>query len=210
MTPRKIYVDIDDVLSATIESLIDLLEERHDRRVEVEDVLHFDLERSFGLAADQLHGFMDHAHSDEVLEALVPAEGAAQALDDWQGAGHEIRLVTGRPPSTHAASRRWLEAHKMAFTSLAHLDKWARPNWNRAGLPALRFDDIHEIGFALAVEDSLETAVPLVEDFDIPVALMDRPWNRDISRLSTRARDGLVRCTDWVAVARVSAEILGR
>ena len=34
----RVYVDIDDVLAHTIESLIDLLAEMHGRRVEVEDV----------------------------------------------------------------------------------------------------------------------------------------------------------------------------
>ena len=137
MKGRRIYVDIDDVLSETIECLIDLLEETHSRRIAVEDVQHFHLERSFGLDEEEIRDFMDRAHADEVIESIMPTEGAAEVLADWDRSGHRVNLVTGRPPSTNAASRRWLERHAIAHVSLHHLDKWNRPSWNRTGLPAL-------------------------------------------------------------------------
>lgn len=201
MRGRRIYVDIDDVLSETIECLIDLLEVIHERRIDVEDVRHFDLQKSFGLARHEISEFMDRAHADEVIESIAPAEGAAKILSDWAGEDHEVMLVTGRPPSTNAASRRWLERHSIAHTALHHLDKWGRPSWNESDLPALRFEQIPGFAFDFAVEDSLDTATRLVEDFRIPVALMDRPWNRDLSGLSSTARAGMVRCEDWSAVA---------
>jgi len=200
-TGRRIYVDIDDVLSRTIESLIDLLDETHGRRVAVEDVRFFDLEKSFDLSVDQIAAFMDRAHADDVLERLAPVEGGVGILDHWHSNGHEIHLVTGRPPSTNAASRRWLERHAVPHASLHHLDKWARPTWNEGGLPALRFDDVGEMGFDFAVEDSLDTAVRLVEEFGIPVALMDQPWNRDVGRLAASTRSQMVRCAAWAEVA---------
>ncbi len=205
MSGRCIYVDIDDVLSLTIESLIDLLERLHDRRVEVGDVRHFDLARSFDLEPQQLGPFMDHAHSDEVIEAIHPAAGAASVLDRWGEAGDRVSLITGRPPLTNAASLRWLETHGIRHESLHHLDKWNRPDWNSDRLPALRFEEIGEFGFDFAVEDSLETAVRLVEDFAVSVALMDRPWNRGVSHLAPATRAALVRCFDWGDVERAFA-----
>jgi uncharacterized HAD superfamily protein len=200
---RRIYVDIDDVLSATIECLIDLLEATHERRVAVEDVHHFDLEKSFGLAEHEIAAFMDRAHADDVIESIEPTPGAPGVLSNWAEAGHRVTLVTGRPPTTNAASRRWLERHRIPHASLHHLDKWNRPSWNRSGLPALRFEEIPDLEFDFAVEDSLDTAVRLVEEFGIPVALMDRPWNRDVGRVSSAARAGLVRCANWQAVAEL-------
>lgn len=197
MTKRNIYVDIDDVLSQTIESLIDLLAHLHDRRVEVSDVKHFDLEKSFTLDEREAADFMEHAHSDEIIESIQPTEGAARVLDVWGGRGDSVRLVTGRPPTTNDASRRWLETHGLRHVSLHHLDKWQRPDWNRDALPALRFDEIGTFGFDFAVEDSLDTAVRLVEEFEIPVALMDRPWNRDVSHVSAKTRSSLTRCRGW-------------
>jgi uncharacterized HAD superfamily protein len=198
---RHIYVDIDDVLSQTVESLIDLLERLHDRRIEVAECLHFDLGRSFSLDEASLLDFMDHAHSDEVIVSIEPVAGAAETLDHWSASGDRVTLVTGRPPRTREASLLWLETHGLEHDALHHLDKWNRPSWNEQDLPALRFEEIGDFGFEFAVEDSLETAVRLIEEFEIPVALMDRPWNRELGSLSHRTRDLLVRCRGWDEVA---------
>jgi uncharacterized HAD superfamily protein len=208
VTVRRVYVDIDDVLSATIERLIDLLEDRHGRRVEVHEVLHFNLEHSFDLTPAEIAEFMDAAHADAVIESIAPTEGAAEILDHWSADGHEIALVTGRPPSTNAASKRWLAEHGLAHHALHHLDKWGRPSWNRAGLPALRFEEIPALAFDFAVEDSLDTAIRLVEEFDLPVCLMDRPWNRATEGLAARTREKLLRCASWEEVAEASRSLV--
>ena len=203
---ERIYVDIDDVLARTIEGLIDLLDVMHGRRVEVDAVRHFDLAKSFDLAPHEIEVFMARAHDDDTLDEIAPVPGAADVLAAWAGEGHSIRLITGRPPSTNAASRRWLERHGFVHHEVHHLDKWSRPSWNEAGLPSLGFDDLHDFEFGFAVEDSLETAVRLVEILETPVVLMDRPWNRDLSDLSVGMRERLVRCTDWAEVARLFRE----
>ena len=203
MSPRAIYVDIDDVLSATIERLVDLLDELHARRVPIEDVRDFDLARPFGLDDEGIRRFMALAHRDEVIESIAPHAGAADVLARWKAAGRAVTLVTGRPPITFDASRRWLATHGIAHDALHHLDKWGRPSWNEGGLPAIRFEDLPEFGFELAVEDSLSTAVRLVEELDLPVALMDRPWNRETGGLAPRIRDRLIRCRSWRDVARL-------
>lgn len=207
MSERRVYVDIDDVLSETIERLVDLLEELYGRRVDPGRVEHFDLAASFGLDREQIESFMDHAHADQIIESIAPVPGAAEVLARWHADGHCITLVTGRPPQTNAASRRWLETHELRHESLHHLDKWNRPGWNAAGLPAIQFEDLSEFEFEFAVEDSLDTAVRLIEEFDIPVALMDRPWNRADDSLSRKTRSSLVRCANWVEVAEMLAAL---
>jgi hypothetical protein len=102
---RRIYVDIDDVLCQTAASLIDLLEQHHDRRVDYEDLLQFDLGRSFGLDEGELAEFMDEAHRAEVIEAIAPIEGAASALQAWTAQEYDVVLLTGRPPATEEATR---------------------------------------------------------------------------------------------------------
>lgn len=200
MSERSVYVDIDDVLAETIESLIDLLDAMHGRRVAVDDVAYFDLERSFDLDEEEIADLMDRAHEDDLIESIRPVAGAAQVLDDWTKAGFRIELVTGRPPSTNAASRRWLTQHGIAHAGLHHLDKWSRPSWNPDALPALGFEELPNFDFDFAVEDSLDTAVRLVDEFGIPVALMDRPWNRDLSSVSPGIREKLSRCENWNSV----------
>jgi len=201
VSERRIYVDIDDVLCETIARLADLLEHMHDRRVDPGQVKHFDLGESFGLDSDQIESFMERAHADEIIESIAPTPGAADVLSRWQRSGHRITLVTGRPPRTNAASRRWLDTYEFSHESLHHLDKWNRPSWNLTGLPAIAFDDLPSFGFEFAVEDSLDTAVRLIEEFEIPVALLDRPWNRAVETVSRKTRSSLIRCANWEQVA---------
>jgi uncharacterized HAD superfamily protein len=196
----RIYVDLDDVLSLTIARLAELLEERHGRRVAVEDVRHFDLGRSFGLAPDELNDFMRVAHEPEHLAALEPAPGAAEALGHWSARGCRVEVMTGRPPSSARVSRDWLSRHAIPHAGLACVDKYARRDWHEADEPAVPFHEVGGRSFALAVEDSLEVAVALVTRWRIPVALMDRPWNRDLSAVPAATRGSLVRCQDWSEV----------
>jgi uncharacterized HAD superfamily protein len=197
----RIYVDLDDVLSQTIDALVALLERHFARRVEIEQVVDFDLGRSFGLAPDELEEFMRLVHQPDVLAALKPSPGAAAALAGWIEHGYAVAVMTGRPPSAASASRRWLIEHRIPHTSFACIDKYARPDWEGAPGRALPLDLLAELDFALAVEDSLEVATLLVERCGMPVALMDRPWNRDLSGLSPAARAGIVRCHDWPELA---------
>ncbi len=201
MTLRNIYVDIDDVLAQTNARLVELLEQLHARFVDPGDVVHFDLGLSFGLDSDEVEAFMNHAHGDDIIESFSPIPGAVDVLSRWEAAGDRITLVTGRPPMTNAASRRWLDTHDVRYGDLHHLDKWNRPSWNADGLPSIRFEDLDEFGFAYAIEDSLDTAIRLIEEFDIPVALMDQPWNRDVHSISKKARSSLVRCETWAEIA---------
>jgi uncharacterized HAD superfamily protein len=179
----RIYVDLDDVLAQTIHALVALLERHFARHVEIEEVVHFDLGRSFGLAPDELAEFMRLVHQPQVLGALEPSPGAAPALASWVERGYAIAVMTGRPPSAAPVSRRW------------------RPDWAGPAGRALPLDVIAGLGFALAVEDSLEVAALLAERCGVPVALMDRPWNRDLSGLSPAARAGIVRCHGWAELA---------
>jgi len=200
MSNRRIYIDIDDVLAHTIARLLDLLEEVHDRRVDLQDVTQFDLKKPFGLEEHEIESFMERGHEAEFIQSIAPIEGAIDVLSRWNAAGVHITLVTGRPPVTNAASLRWLETHGIRHHALHHLDKWSRPSWNRDGLPAIGFADIPDFDFDFAVEDNLDTAVRLVEQFGIPVALMDRPWNRSLDSVAHETRDSLVRCVSWSQV----------
>ena len=197
----RIYVDLDDVLAQTIPSLVALLERHFGRRVEIEDVVHFDLGRSFGLDPDELVEFMRLVHEPQVLAALEPKPGAVPTLTSWIERGYAVAVMTGRPPSAASASRRWLREHRIPHTSFACIDKYAREDWAGPADRALPFDALADLSFALAVEDSLEVAALLVERCGVPVALMDRPWNRDLSGLGPATRASIVRCRGWAELA---------
>ena len=190
---RRIYVDLDDVLAETARMFVELLTELHGKRVEFEEIENFDLSRSFDLTRDQLDEFMRVAHEPERLERVEPIAGAAAALSAWTERGYQVSVMTGRPPSTEAISRRWLRLRGIPHDSVQSVDKYGRSGLYEAEDPhsVIALSDLPADGFRLAVEDHLEIAARLAERLTAPVVLLDRPWNRYAER------PGVTRCADW-------------
>jgi uncharacterized HAD superfamily protein len=191
MKPR-IYVDIDDVLCQTALALTAVLEEHFGRRIAFEEVKWFDLARSFGLSGADHARLLELAHDPSVLSGYEPVAGAREVLTSWSGRGYDLALCTGRPPSTEAATRAWLAEHRMPYSAVYFVDKYGR----HRDEDSMDLEDVAAMEFALAVEDSHEMATFLTRAAGIPVALIDRPWNRT----ETDAR--IVRCATWSEVGR--------
>lgn len=203
MSTRRIYVDLDDVLGETARCFLELLELHFGRRVAFHEITTFDLGESFGFGREELADYLRLVHRPEALAAIEPMAGAREILADWHARGYEVAVLTGRPPATRDDSLAWLMTHDFPFDSLHQVDKYSSYYDGAHGTPegALRLDEIPALGFCLAVEDFLDTAAFLAETAGVPVALLDRPWNRDLSGLSAGARSRIVRCRDWGEIA---------
>jgi uncharacterized HAD superfamily protein len=191
----RIYVDFDDVLSETARCLIGLLERRFGRTVPYESICDFDLRSSFRLTAEEERGLMDEGHTAEVLRSMQAVPHAVETLREWDRSGYRVWVVTGRPPSTQAASREWLDARGVPYSELVFVDKYSRlyPGWGAA--KAVTLDEFRLESFDLAVEDSADMASFLWERMGVPVALLGRPWNQRVA--IDGGGGGIVRCRDW-------------
>jgi len=200
---RRVYVDIDDVLSKTALAFTQLLARTFGKRIALEEITAFDLSKSFDLGPDELDAFMKEAHRPENLMAIEPMEGAIETLATWHADGWEIEVLTGRPPASAQATRDWLERHQVPHTELYFVDKYARYDesaWD-GHAPVLPIEELAEHGYDLVVEDSLATAVRLAESTEAEIVLLDRPWNRDLDGLDEVTAARLDRCRDWDEVA---------
>jgi uncharacterized HAD superfamily protein len=188
----RIYVDIDDVLCHTALALTRVLEEHFGRRVSFEEVKWFDLARSFGLSSADHERLMSLAHESSVLRSYEPVAGAREVLASWSERGYDVALCTGRPASTAGPTCDWLAEHRMPYGAIYFVDKYGRA---RDG-GSLSLEDVAAMEFALAVEDSHEMATFLARAAGVPVALVDRPWNR------AATHERIVRCSSWPEIAR--------
>jgi len=191
---------MDDVLCDTAEQLLILLSEVFDKQVAFEDIRCFDLGVSFGLSPDELRRFLQLAHRPESLDRYSLRPVAAGVLSRWREAGNEVWVVTGRPPSAYEATRSWLARWGVPHDRLLFVDKYghyARLGDAGGGLRPAGMNELAELGFCLAVEDSGDMAQHLACETGVPVVLMDRPWNRDVSEIAGQ----LTRCGDWREVA---------
>lgn len=202
-TRPSIYVDVDDVLADTTAALLALARDLFAKDVAYEDCHSFDLGESFGLSVHERDRLLDAAHTDPVIEAMAPVDGASRALAAWSRRGYRVEIVTGRPPETLAATRRWLRREGMAHDVLASVDKYGRQGHLAEAVPLERLSSRR---YLVAVEDSLAMARFLVEEVDTTVLLLDRPWNRRVEEVGEDTRRRIHRVSSWAEIeARVAA-----
>jgi len=174
-----IYVDFDDVLSDTTSAFLKILKLEFGKSVNFEDIFSFDLKVSFKLTESEYEHFFRRVHQAEVIMAFAPIEGAIGTLEEWVELGYQISIVTGRLTTAYEASLDWLAKHNAPYHSFTMVDKYSRENIDTK--IAISMEKFSEMKFSLAVEDSATMALHLSQKMGIPVALMDRPWNRRVN-----------------------------
>jgi len=200
-SPKRVYVDFDDVLSETARAITEVVAERFDKRVPFEDLKHYDLDKSFGLTRPELADLMGLLHQPEMLSAMAVVDSAAAVLDEWTRQGCSICVVTGRPPSSVKASLEWLGRNGIGFEEVIFVDKYGRSPDTHGGIRAWSLDELKRESFCLAVEDSPDMADFLADTMGVPVALLDQPWNA--GRCAAAEAGGrLVRCFGWDEVKK--------
>jgi len=185
-----IYVDLDDVIAESTRSYVGIVRQLFGRKVAYENILTFDLKASFGFTQDEFDCFFHFVHQPDAIMGFNPIEGSIDALSEWESNGAEIRIVTGRLASSYDASKEWLVANGVPFHSLTMVDKYSRPE-NRDS-HAMSLDQLSEMRFQMAIEDSPAMAEFLSRKMGIPVLLLDRPWNRKAALDSP-----VQRCRNW-------------
>jgi uncharacterized HAD superfamily protein len=185
-----IYVDFDDVLSDTTSAFLKILQSEFGKSVNFEDIYSFDLKASFNLSDSEYEDFFDRVHQADVIMSFAPMEGAIGALEGWVKRDYQISIVTGRLTSAYAASLDWLAKHNVPYHSFTMVNKYSRGNTDPN--IAVSMEDFSEMKFSLAVEDSEKMALHLSQKMSIPVALIDRPWNK---RVKSNRR--ISRYTSW-------------
>jgi len=189
MVNLRFYLDLDDVVAETTRALAEMARRRFGKNVRFEEMSVFDLSISLGLDGNEFPAFMDAAHEPDFLRNLDVVPGAHGALRKWHEAGAQIHVVTGRPPTSRAATLEWLEARSIPFDGLEFVDKYGR----YSGKSATSRDDLRLRGFNAAIEDADEAALDLALHTDALVLLYDRPWNQ----VSEAEAHGAIRVYGW-------------
>lgn len=188
--PAPIYVDMDDVLCETARHFLIIIEREFGKQVPYEQLTDFNFEQSCGLSRSERARLYEVVHFDNEILSIDPIPEAIDVLRQWAGAGHEIAIVTGRPPDTLASSLEWLARFKVPYHSFTIVDKYGR--FQTDNTIGLSLADLASQQFCWAVEDSLPMAQFLATQMKLLVALLDRPWNR-----TDAAMPQISRFRDW-------------
>ena len=140
ITNRTIYVDMDDVLCETARGLLAIVEREFGKTLIYDQLNNFDVGQACGLQPREVTELFRLAHHPEKLLAMAPIKEAVAVLEQWAAAGHEITIVTGRPPPTYEASLEWLARHRLPYDAFVMVDKYGRfPTENTIALTLPEF-----------------------------------------------------------------------
>ncbi len=193
-----VYVDFDDVLCETARALAALSKREFGKSIAFEDIFTFDLNVAFDLNEKESERLFESFHDADILMDIEPVPGAIEGIQSWHAAGATIHIVTGRPPSTHAASQAWLALHDVPYERLTFVDKYNRGHTHIAGVDILTRDELRECSFCMAIDDSPTAIHFLAEHTAIPIIIFDRPWNVSLGTLGDASR--ILRCETWSSV----------
>jgi hypothetical protein len=191
---RPVYVDLDDVLCHAARHFLAIVEREFGKRVAFEQLTDFDVGVACALQPAERAELYRLVHEPDELLRMAPVSEAIEVLGQWAAAGHEIAIVTGRPPDTREPSLAWLTRHGVPHHSFAMVDKYGRFESDHPG--ALSLETLATRSYCWAVEDSLPMARFLAGRMRLPVALADAPWNQTAVPL-----EGVRRFSDWAAIA---------
>ena len=200
MKSKTIYVDLDDVLCETARHFLAVVEREFAKRIAYEELTDFDIGTSCGLAPSETDELYRIVHRPDELLQMAPIDGAIATLRQWANDGYEIAIVTGRPPDSYEPSIAWLARHRVPYRSFTMVDKYAR--FSTDNTVAIRLDELARREYGWAVEDSLPMAQFLATRMELPVALIDCPWNRGADN-----HTNVGRYADWPTLARQMPQI---
>ena len=203
LPPKTIYVDLDDVLCQAARHFLLVVEREFGKKIEYDQLTNFDVGHSCGLTAVEREKLYEVVHRPDELMSMAPIGEATETLRRWQEHGFDIAIVTGRPPDSYETSIAWLAKHGIAHSSFTVVDKYSR--FATENTIAISLDELAGRRFCWAVEDSLPMAQYLAGAMNVPVALLDCPWNRAES-----APAGINRFQDWRAIADAVMVLRGR
>lgn len=192
MTNLKIAVDIDGVLSKTMEHFIFHLNTTYDKNFSIHDITQYNftsLERYFSFSLfDELLRVIDTS-----LEEFKPYEHSKEILHEFKGK-HSLSILTSRNEGFAQRSKNWIEKH---FGDDLFDDFYILEG---SGF-SCKSDFCVYHNFDLLLEDQPNYALK-TRDKGIKVILLCRPWNQEVTTC-----DLLKRAKTWKEVRELICDL---
>lgn len=171
----KIAIDLDDVLSDTVSSILKFYNENYEPKVKVEDLPNYSYWGFLGKTREEANEkYFAYTDSPDFISAL-PVGGAIEAIDEL-AKEHELYIITGRPFFTKEGTEFWVNKHfpgkfKDIFFTNDRQDKSnISPYWGRT-----KAEICDEIGAEVLIDDLPEY---IRESDHLRVYLISRYWNQ--------------------------------
>lgn len=189
----KIYIDFDDVICETAVFFTKIAKELFNIDLPYSQVQFFNLKKTFDLNDEQYDELMRVGHISSNLLSYEETKDASKIINKWVDAGHEVKIITGRPFDAYEPSRKWLDDHNLDRVPLFCVDKYGRESFNKDCSYSMTLEDLYALTFDFAIEDSPAAFEHVMHFENCKVAVFNRPWNKN----EELPNDSFARCDNW-------------
>ncbi|WP_062046343.1 hypothetical protein [Bacillus sp. JCM 19034] len=169
--------DIDGTITDP-NTFIPYLNKHFKKKLTLDDIVEYDLTSVLGITEEQFWEWMGQFEGTIYSEAPIAID-AERILHEWNQ-HHDLIYITARRKHLSNITHNWFEEKALPFDYIELVGKHDK-------LEAIKKHQI-EIFF----EDKHDNAVAIAEEFNIPVILMDTPYNR------LPAPELVIRATNWL------------
>lgn len=182
----RIGFDVDGVLAASGQAMVDAFAEVLRRPLRYEDMHCFDLSEALGATEDEVCRAFDRMDRRGAWKDVPPVPGAVELLRWLVDGGHGVDVITSRPQHLSEVTGAWFRSWDFPELPI---------HFASDGQKARLLQD-RGLDLDVFVEDHVDFARPIA-DGGTAVLIVDRPWNRRV-----QLSEGLIRCRDLVEVRR--------
>lgn len=191
---KLIAIDIDDVLSQSVEQFVRFSNEHFGTTLTPEDFTE-DLAKVWHVDHAEIARRLKIYFASDVIKQCRPMPGAALALEKLART-YKLAGVTSRTEQQMPATREWLKKHYPSIALEVHpaglWDKLEK-NAHKKTKAALCV----QLGAGYLIDDQPKHCLAAAECGISVVLFGDYPWNRQAQRA-----DKVARCKDWSTVLR--------
>lgn len=177
MTKKKTFgLDIDGTVTDPA-TFIPYLNEHFNKNITIEDITDYDLTSLLGISSKQFWTWLQQ-HEGAIYKQAKIADYFLDALHHWKD-NHDLIYISARGEHLMDITSSWLNQHRIPYNHIELIGSHDKIN-------SIQQNDI-DIFF----EDKHDNACDIAEACDIPVILMDTPYNRKPTP------SNVIRATNW-------------
>lgn len=169
---KAVLIDVDDTIAETQRLLIEHINSQLGADYRFEEMDRRYREDLDDDTRQWTEAVWDTLKRPDVMQQMLPSEGALQAMEDLTVIGFEPHIVTARKEILFEATKNWLKTY-----GFDEYYKFIHPRQPDESGVEFKIRIAREVEFVAGFDDTYEVAVALAEH--IPTMyLIDKPWNR--------------------------------
>ncbi|MFA9455814.1 hypothetical protein ACERJO_03500 [Halalkalibacter sp. AB-rgal2] len=177
MKKKRMGFDIDGTVTDP-NTFIPYLNKHFKKNLTLDHLIEYDLTSILGITEEQFWEWMGQFEGTIYSEAPI-AMNAEQTLHEWSK-HHDLVYITARRKHLTDITHQWFTEKQLPFDHIELVGKHDK------------LDAIKEHEVDIFFEDKHDNAVAIAEEFQIPVILLDTPYNR------LPAPELVIRATNWL------------